>query len=414
MQPLQDEETLGPTSIRWERQYRRPWAHCAGPYGGRRGGPGIRLLTVKPQSAIASPSLISTRDGGGLRYWPTIDGDFDLVEDPALSAAVRLRRPLATFGQHGTPWSATSAPGAGLSTYRTDKKGHSGEKAHARLSGCWLLAHRQAYLTSAEQPLPSSPSPARRLREPARRRRSPTTAMRHAARHGWTLSRRRNLAQTQTDTEGEAGLARSEHEEEVSVTTEARKAGSDRGGRSGQDGRRGLNQGKEEGPKRGSSRLDSATNEDMKTGTGRGGWLGQGGRHGHFQVHEEGPKRGSSRLADRVTDMGSKAGLIQEVIAVRTSDFDGEVGIDPGLAIEVGREVGSTMGTAEAGGRQVTVLDTRQAGIRAPFPSSPSPSPPPFPLSLLSPFPPPPSSALPQRGHPAATDPCCPRAARAR
>ena len=103
-----------------------------------------------------------------------------------------------------------------------------------------------------------------------------------------------------------AGLARSEHEEEVSVTTEARKAGSDRGWRSGQDGRRGPNQGKEEDPKRGSSRLDSATNEDMKTGTGRGGWLGQGGRHGHFQGHEEGPKRGSSRLADRVTDMGNK------------------------------------------------------------------------------------------------------------
>ena len=87
---------------------------------------------------------------------------------------------------------------------------------------------------------------------------------------------------------------------------------------SGQDGRRGLNQGKEEGPKRGSSRLDSATTEDMKTGTGRGGWLGQGGRHGHFQGQEEGPKRGSSRLADKVTDIGSKAGLIQEVIAVRT------------------------------------------------------------------------------------------------
>ena len=77
-----------------------------------------------------------------------------------------------------------------------------------------------------------------------------------------------------------------------------------------------------------------------------------------------------------MTGIGSKAGLIQEVIAVRTSVFDGEVGIDPGLAIEVGREVGSTMGTAEVVGRQVTVLDTRQAGIRGPFPSSPSPSPP--------------------------------------
>ena len=264
LQPSQDEGALGPASIRWERQYRRPWAHCASPYRGRRGGPDIHLLTVKPQSAIASPSNSSTRDGGGLRYWPTIDSDFDLVEDPALSAAVLLRRPLATFGQHGTPWSATSAPGAWLSTYRTDKKGHSGEKAHARLSGCWLLAHRQPRLPPAQQPLPSSPSPARRLREPARRRRSPTMAMLHAARYGWTLSRRRNLAQTQTDTEGEAGLARAEHEEEVSVTTEARKAGSDRGGRSGQDGRRGLTQGKEEGPKRGSSRLDSATNEARK------------------------------------------------------------------------------------------------------------------------------------------------------
>ena len=214
--------------------------------------------------------------------------------------------------------------------------------------------------------------------------------MRNAARHGWTLSRRRNPALTQTDTEGEAGLTRAEHEEEVSVTTEARKAGPDRGGRSGQDGRRGLNQGKEEDPKRGSSRLDSATNEDMKTGTGRGGWLGQGGRHGHFQVHEEGPKRGTSRLAGEVMDMGSKAGLIQKEMTVRTSDFDGEGGKDPGLAIEVGREVGSTMGTAEAGGRQVTVLDTRQAGIRAPCPSSLSPSPPPIPLSLLPPFPLPP------------------------
>ena len=119
----------------------------------------------------------------------------------------------------------------------------------------------------AQQPLPSSPSPARRLREPARRRRSPTTAMRHAARHGWILSQRRNLSLTQMDTEGEAGLARSEHEEEVSVTTEARKAGPDRGGRSGQDGRRGLNQGMEEGPKRGSSRLDSAKNEERKAGS---------------------------------------------------------------------------------------------------------------------------------------------------
>ena len=123
----------------------------------------------------------------------------------------------------------------------------------------------------AQQPLPSSPSPARRLREPAHRRRSPTMATRHAARYGWTLSRRRNPALTQTDTEGEAGLARAEHKEEVSVTTEARKAGSDRGGRLGQDSRRGLNQGQEEVPKRGSSRLDSATNEDTKTGTGRGG-----------------------------------------------------------------------------------------------------------------------------------------------
>ena len=122
----------------------------------------------------------------------------------------------------------------------------------------------------------------------------------------------------------------------------------------------------------------------MKTGSGRGGWLGQGGSHGHFQGHEEGPKRGSSRLADKVQDMRSKAGPIQEEMTVRTSDFDGEVGNDPGLAREVGREVGSTMGTAEAGGH------TRQAGIRAPFPSSPSPSPPPFPLPLLPPFPLPP------------------------
>ena len=72
-----------------------------------------------------------------------------------------------------------------------------------------------------------------------RRRRSPTTATRHAARHGWTFSLRRNPAQTQTHTEGEAGLARAEHEEAVSVTIEVRKAGSDRRGRLGQDGRRG-------------------------------------------------------------------------------------------------------------------------------------------------------------------------------
>ena len=45
--------------------------------------------------------------------------------------------------------------------------------------------------------------------------------MRHAARHGWILSQRRNLALAQMDTEGEAGLARAEHEEEVSVTTSA-------------------------------------------------------------------------------------------------------------------------------------------------------------------------------------------------
>ena len=38
------------------------------------------------------------------------------------------------------------------------------------------------------------------------------------------------------------------------------------------------------------------------------------------------------------------------MLAVRTSDFDGEVGKDPGLAIEVCREVGSTMGTADSGG----------------------------------------------------------------
>ena len=268
----------------------------------------------------------------------------------------------------------------------------------------------------AQQPLPSSPSPARRLREPARRR-SPTTAMRHAARHGWTLSRRRNLAQTQTDTEGEAGLARAEHEGEVSVTTEARKAGPDRGGRSGQDGKRGPNQGKEEDPKRGSSRLDSATNEDMKTGTGRGGWLGQGGRHGHFQGQEEGPKRGSSRLADKVMDVGNKAGLPQEEMTVRTSDFGEEVGKDSGLARE-------DVGTAEAGGRQVTVLLRGRQALGPLFPLSPPLPLPPISLSLppsppsLSPsfLPslPPPSSALSQRGHPAATDPCCPRAARAR
>ena len=60
----------------------------------------------------------------------------------------------------------------------------------------------------------------------------------------------------------------------------------------------------------------------MKTGNGRGGWLGQGGRHGHCQGHEEGPKRGSSRLADKVTDMENKAGLIQQEMIVRTSDFD--------------------------------------------------------------------------------------------
>ena len=75
--------------------------------------------------------------------------------------------------------------------------------------------------------------------------------------------------------------------------------------------------------------------------------MGQGGRHGYFQGQEEGPKRGSSRLADKLTDMGNKAGLIQQEMTVRTSDFDGEVGKDPGLAIEVGSEVGSTMGTAE-------------------------------------------------------------------
>ena len=142
----------------------------------------------------------------------------------------------------------------------------------------------------AQQPFPSSPSPARRLREPARRRRSSPTATLHAARYGWTLSRRRNPAQTQTHTEGEAGLARAKHEEAVRVTGEARKAGSGRSGRFGQDGMDGSTQGQEEGPIRGSSRLDSATNEDMKTGTGRGGWLGQGGRHGHFQGQEEGLK----------------------------------------------------------------------------------------------------------------------------
>ena len=76
--------------------------------------------------------------------------------------------------------------------------------------------------------------------------------------------------------------------------------------------------------------------------------MGQGGRHGPNQGQEEGPKRGSSWLADKVTDVGSKAGLIQEEMTVRTSDFDGEVGKDPGLARE-------DVGTAEAGGRQVTV-----------------------------------------------------------
>ena len=81
--------------------------------------------------------------------------------------------------------------------------GHSGEKAHARLSGCWLLAHRQPRLPPAQQPLPSSLSPARRLLEPARRRMIPTTAMRPAARYGWTLSRRRNTAQRHRGTEKE-------------------------------------------------------------------------------------------------------------------------------------------------------------------------------------------------------------------
>ena len=64
------------------------------------------------------------------------------------------------------------------------------------------------------------------------------------------------------------------------------------------------------------------------------------------------------------------------------------------MAREVGCVVGCTMGTAEVGSRQATVLDTRQAGIRAPLPPSPpppSPHPPipsplpPFPLPLLSP-----------------------------
>ena len=51
----------------------------------------------------------------------------------------------------------------------------------------------------------------------------------------------------------------------------------------------------------------------------------------------------------------------------------------------------------------ITPLPTLLRGPRS-LPSLPSP---PFPSPL-------PSSALPQRGHPAATDPCCPRAARAR
>ena len=194
-------------------------------------------------------------------------------------------------------------------------------------------------------------------------------------------------------------MARARHEEAVSVTTEAWKAGSDRSGRLGQDGRRGPDQGQEEGPKRGSSRLDSATNEGLKPGTGRGGWLGQGGRHGHFQGQEEGPKRGSSRLADKATETGNKAGLIQQETTVRTSDSDSEAVKDPGLAREVGCMVGSLMGSAEVGGWQVTVLDTRQAGIRAPFPPPPPPPPPsPIPLSFLPPSPLPPlissSSAL--------------------
>ena len=92
--------------------------------------------------------------------------------------------------------------------------------------------------------------------------------------------------------------------------------------------------------------------------------------------------------------MGSKAGLIQEVLASRTSVFDGEVGKDPGLAREFGREVGSTMGTAEAAGRQVMVLDTRQAGVRATFPSSPLPFPSPLPSPLPSSLPTPPPPQL--------------------
>ena len=61
---------------------------------------------------------------------------------------------------------------------------------------------------------------------------------------------------TDTDTHRrETGLARAKHEEEASVTTEARKESTGRGGRLGQDGRDGSNQGQEEGPKRGSSDL---------------------------------------------------------------------------------------------------------------------------------------------------------------
>ena len=57
--------------------------------------------------------------------------------------------------------------------------------------------------------------------------------------------------------------------------TEARKAGTDRDRRLGQDGRCGPDQGQEEGPKRGSSRLDSATIEARKAGCDRGSRLGQ-------------------------------------------------------------------------------------------------------------------------------------------